>query len=90
MIKRLKDTWNQLSPVFSFPRMCSFVPLILSIAVFQAASPQTIDTKFEQLGQLIGYSCGLSLLIMFMILFYYASVGDKLDELEKQIGELKQ
>lgn len=89
MIERLKSAWNQISPVFSFPRMCSFVPLILSIAVFQAASPQTIDTKIEQLGQLVGYSCGLSLLIMFMILFYYASAVDKLDELEKQIGELK-
>ncbi len=90
MIKRLKTEWSEMSSSVKLYGVGSLAPLILSIAVFETASSSTINTQFVQLVQLIGYTCGLSLLLMFMIMFYYASILDKFDKLEKQIVERKQ
>ena len=90
MIKRLKDEWNAMSNEVKFYRFGSLVPLVVSIAIFKASSFPTTDNQLAQLAQLIGFVMGASLLIMSLVVCNHAAIVGKFEELEKQIGELKQ
>ena len=89
MIKQLKDEWNAMSNEVKFYRFMTLVLVIISIAIFEASSPSTIDNQFEQLAQLIGFVMGALFLIMSLVICNHAAIVGKFEELEKQIGELK-